>query len=52
MESGSPQPLQQAFDGLEDRLDAAGVPRADGRYHLFLELIHPTRAAERTLHGL
>lgn len=52
MTSSSIKPLQQALDSLEDRLTDEGVPSADGRYHLFLELIHPTRADEHAVHGL
>lgn len=37
---------------LEERLVSEGVPPTDGRYHLFLELIHPTRTDERAVHGL
>jgi hypothetical protein len=50
--NGDPAPLQRAFDGLEDRLYDAGVPRPDGRHALFFELIHPLRIQERSMHGL
>jgi len=49
---GSPEPLAQALGVLEDSLAAEGLPRADGRAQLFFELIHPSRAAERAVHGL
>jgi hypothetical protein len=50
--SGSAASLKEAVDGLEDRLYAEAVPRPDERIALFLELIHPSRAAERMTHGL
>jgi hypothetical protein len=51
--TGSPQPLQQAFDGLNERLAAEGVPvEPRARRDLFMEIIHPSRAEERAIHGL
>lgn len=50
--SGSPAPIAEALERLEDQLAAEGVPRATERRDLFLELIHPSRAQERTIHGL
>jgi hypothetical protein len=50
--SGRSEPIKEALDGLEDRLAAEGVPRPEGRLALFLELIHPSRAAGRLIHGL
>ena len=47
-----PEPLQMALARLEDRLYSEGVPRPSGRRDLFLELIHPSRAEERAIHGL
>ena len=44
--------LKTVLDSLEDDLFAEGVPRPVGRRDLFLELIHPTRSAERAVHGL
>lgn len=48
-----PDALVRAFETLADRLAAEGFPTDRGaRTALFLELIHPSRAAERALHGL
>jgi hypothetical protein len=33
-------------------LFAEGVPRAADRRALFYELLHPSRASERAIHGL
>jgi hypothetical protein len=52
LRSGRAEPIKEALDRLEDRLSAEGVPRPDERLALFLELIHPSRAAERMTHGL
>ncbi|HJQ68540.1 MAG TPA: hypothetical protein VKA70_06195 [Blastocatellia bacterium] len=52
LKGGAAQPLKEAVDALEDRLFAEGVPRPDERIALFLELIHPSREAERMVHGL
>jgi hypothetical protein len=49
---GSALSLKEAVDGLEDRLYVEGVPRPDERIALFLDLIHPSRSAERMTHGL
>lgn len=50
--SSDPTLLQDALNRLEDRLAAEGVARAADRTALFMELIHPSRAAERAMHGL
>ncbi len=50
--TGNPDELAAGLDCLEDRLHAEGVARPDGRIALFLELVHPSRAAERMAHGL
>jgi hypothetical protein len=50
--TGDPAPLEQALNQLEDRLFAEGVPRANERRALFYELLHPSRAEERAIHGL
>lgn len=50
--SGSSRPLAEELEELEERLHAEGVPRTPDRLTLFLELIHPSRAEERALHGL
>jgi len=50
--NGTPALLKDALTRLEDRLYSEGVPRSAGRRDLFLELIHPTRAEERAIHGL
>ena len=52
LKRNDPQPLIDALKGLEDRLADEGVPRSDQWNELFLELIHPARAAERAIHGL
>ena len=52
LRTGDPLPLAAALDSLEDRLHAEGVPRPAGRTQLFFELIHPSRAEERAVHGL
>lgn len=52
LHAGDPRLLGEALDSLEDRLRAEGVPRPEGRTKLFFELIHPSRAAERAIHGL
>jgi hypothetical protein len=52
VKGGAVQPLKEAVDALEDRLYAEGIPRPDERIALFLELIHPSREAERMVHGL
>ena len=52
LRSGDPATLGDALKSLEDRLHAEGVPRPDGRPELFFELIHPSRAKEREVHGL
>jgi Domain of unknown function (DUF4037) len=50
--TSSPEPLSKALAQLEDRLFADGVPRPAGRHDLFMEIIHPTRAEERAIHGM
>lgn len=50
--AGRHEPLAEALNRLEERLYAEGVARSPDRLALFLELIHPTRAAERLAHGL
>ena len=52
LKTGSSEPLIAALDGLEDTLFTEGVARAAGRRDLFMQLIHPSRAEERALHGL
>jgi predicted nucleotidyltransferase len=52
LRGGDPLLLGKALDSLEDRLHAEGVPRPTGRVELFIELIHPSRAEERAVHGL
>ena len=48
----SPEAITAAFERLEDRLATEGVARPAGRIELFLELIHPSRSAERTRHAM
>jgi hypothetical protein len=52
LRTGDPSLLNDALNSLEDRLHAEGVPRPAGRTELFFELIHPSRAEERAVHGL
>jgi len=52
LRNGDPAMLGDALKSLEKRLHAEGVPRPDGRIELFFELIHPSRAKERAVHGL
>jgi hypothetical protein len=49
---GKYQPILEALPKLEDRLFVEGVPRPAGRRDLFFELVHPSRAHERAIHGL
>ena len=50
--SSTAEPLSKALNQLEERLFSEGVPRPAGRRDLFLEIIHPSRAEERAIHGL
>ena len=50
--TGSPDPLREALTRLEDMLAAEGVPRPAQRTALFVELVHPSRTAERAIHGM
>ena len=52
LRTSDPLLLSDALNSLEDRLHAEGVPRPEGRPQLFFELIHPSRAEERAVHGL
>jgi hypothetical protein len=52
LRQGTPEPLTAALTRLEDRLYREGVPRATGRRDLFFNLIHPSNAEERAIHGL
>jgi hypothetical protein len=52
LRTGDPSPLNATLSSLEDRLHAEGVPRPEGRIELFFQLIHPSRAEERAVHGL
>lgn len=52
LNTGDPNFLKTALAALEDRLFAEGVPRPAGRRDLFFELLHPSRAVERSIHGL
>jgi len=47
-----PELLLEGLKRLEDRLFEEGVPRPAGRADLFYEVLHPSRAAERAIHGL
>lgn len=51
LKSSQPELLREALNRLEDQLASEGVPRPQGRRTLFFELIHPSRSAERTIHG-
>lgn len=50
--TGNPAPLREALTRLEDALAAEGVPRPAQRTALFFELVHPSRTAERAIHGM
>ncbi|MNT55348.1 hypothetical protein D3C72_1925770 [compost metagenome] len=50
--SGRHEPLAEALERLQAQLEAEGFPPPAERTAFFLELIHPTRAAERAIHGL
>ena len=50
--TGDPTLLTQALDRLEEALATEGIPRPKERANLFYELIHPSRAEERAIHGL
>jgi hypothetical protein len=50
--NGTHGPLEEGLRRLEERLYAEGVPPRDTWRDLFLELIHWTRAEERSIHGL
>ena len=52
LETGEAKPLQDGLTALEGPLLAEGVPGPKGRNDLFMELIHPSRAEERAIHGL
>ena len=52
LETCEARPLQDALAALEEALRAESVPDAKERGDLFLELIHPSRAEERAIHGL
>lgn len=48
---GRPEPLLEALTALEGPLAAEGFPPPPGRAAFFADLMHPSRAAERALHG-
>jgi predicted nucleotidyltransferase len=50
--TGDPKPLQDGLAALEDVLQESGVPGPTQRRDLFMELVHPSNAAERAIHGL
>jgi hypothetical protein len=52
LRTGSYEALGEGLKRLEERLLAEGVPPRSEWQTLFLELIHPSRAAERAIHGL
>lgn len=52
LETCAAKPLQDGLLALEGALTAEGVPGPSGRGDLFMELIHPSRVAERAVHGL
>lgn len=52
LKRNDPQPLIDAMKQLEARLIAEGIPPSTQWNDLFLELIHPSRAAERAVHGI
>jgi hypothetical protein len=52
LSDGKSEPLTEALKRLENRLFEAGVPRPEGRHDLFMELIHPSRAADWAIYAL
>jgi hypothetical protein len=52
LRSGTYEPLREGLKRLEDRFVAEGVPPLSEMHALFLELIHPSIATERAIHGL
>ncbi|HST05919.1 MAG TPA: DUF4037 domain-containing protein, partial [Chloroflexia bacterium] len=52
LNTGDPKPVQEGLAALEEALVAAGVPGPQERRDLFMELVHPSRARERAIHGL
>lgn len=52
LRTGRYEALREGLKRLEDRLVAEGIPPLSQMHDLFLELIHPSRAAERAIHGL
>jgi hypothetical protein len=52
METGAPGPILEALKRLQPALAQEGYPAPEGRVDLFLALVHPSRAAERAIHGL
>lgn len=52
VKSGSPLPLLEALNRLEEVLAEEGVPRPAGRTALFYQLLHFSRQEERAIHGL
>lgn len=49
---GRHEPLQEAIERLQDVLAGEGFPPPAGRAAFFVALMHPSRAAERAVHGL
>jgi len=52
MVTPKPEIVFAALERLQPQLAEAGVPGAEGRLQLFLELIHPSHAAERAIHAV
>src|SRR5439155_1263965 len=53
LEDTDPAPFEVALNALAPALEPWGVPSGlEGRRQLFLELVHPSRAAERRVHGI
>lgn len=52
LKTGDPAHLTKGLNLLEETLLAEGIPGPKGRNALFLELIHPSNAEERAVHGL
>jgi Domain of unknown function (DUF4037) len=50
---GTPQPLDESLKRLEHRLNEEGIPMdPQRRREVFFELVHPSGAEERAIHGL
>ncbi len=49
---GRPEPLQAALERLQPQLAPEGFPPPAGYEQFYVEMMHPSRTAERAIHGL